>query len=133
MKKRTLITLILSSITLLGVIIFLCVGKVKKIEIEDLDNGTTTLSIVRGKLIGVGCSIKAPMDANIEDLMPKNSHSTLKYINENIVNKGYSNEQVVQEITNYMDSINGKVISVKNEGYVFSGLDWIIQRLSNMK
>lgn len=131
MKKRSLITLIISSVTLLGTVIFLCVGKAKKITIEDV-NGIATLVVAKGELLGAGCSIKAPIDADIESLMP-NSHSTLNYISENILNKGYNNDKVIQEITNYMNSINGKVISVEEQGYVFSGLNWIIQKLSNMK
>ncbi len=129
MKKRSLITLIITSVTLLGITIGLCIGKAKKIEIEDV-NGIATLIVAKGELLGAGCSIKAPIDANVESLMP-NSQGTLKYINENIVNKGYSNKQVIEKITNYMNSTNGRVNSVEDHGYVFSGLGWIFQRLSN--
>ena len=126
MKKRALI---FSAIALLSIMAFLCVGKAKKIEIEDV-NGKTTLVIAKGELLASGYSVKAPIDANVDSLMP-NSQGTLKYINENILNKGYNNNQVIQKITNYMNSTNGKVISIENHGYVFSGLNWIVQRLSN--
>lgn len=131
MKKHTFITITISSIVLLGIMISLCVGKAKKIEIEDV-NGKSTLIIAKGELLGTGYSIKAPIDADLESLM-LNSHDALNYINENILNKGYSNDKAIQKITNYMNSINGKVNSVEDHGYVFSGLNWINQKLSNTK
>lgn len=131
LKKRTLITLIFSFVTLFGIMAFLCVGKAKKITIEDV-NGTTTLTVVRGDLLSSECSLQAPIDADVK-FLTSNSHDTLKYISENFLNRGYTNDQVIQGITDYMNSKNGKVVSVKDQGYEFSGLNWIVKRLSNMK
>ncbi len=130
MKKRTFIILAVSILAVSAFFGYLCVGKVKEIKAED-ENGIITLTIVRGELIGAGYTLKQSMDADPHSLI-QNSHPTLKYINENIVNKGYSNEQALEEIKSYINAKNGSVISAYDKGYGFSGLNWIIQRLSSI-
>jgi hypothetical protein len=126
-----IIRIILTAVTLgvLLIALMLSFGKVTDIEFESPGCGKTTLYIVHGRIEGMGYSMPGNGSENLDNIV-RSKNDDINYITANITRKGYSNSEVVDKIGAYIESVGGKITKVTEGNYVFSGLDWVYERLS---
>ena len=109
----------------------LCFGKSTRVKLST-DEGDISIVVSRGEMQAMTCGIKAGIDASVPKLMSGNRH--VSYMRENILDKGYTNDEVISKIKDYLEKNNsGKVVSIEDEGFIFVGTSWIGKYISRIK
>ena len=104
-KRKNLLLII--SLSLIGILLFgfLTVGKCTEITILDKENNKTSYLICKGELVSLSGTINSNKDVYTKDLLEKGlpTDNVYTYFNNNVFNKGYSNNEAVSMIKNYLE------------------------------
>jgi len=132
MIKRNFLVFLLSLVGLIILLGFLTIGRCTKLIILDNENKETSYLICKGELVGKAISIREDKDINTKDLLEKadSGGESYTYFNNNIFNKGYSNNQVINMIENYLKP-QGMKITTEDQGFILVGFKWIVHKFSN--
>lgn len=131
-NKKLLIGVIVAILGVLTICACLSVGKCSKVTVSDLEGNNSSYFICKGELVGCAEGLKADRDISEGELLNilGSRVKGQQYFRSNISNKGYSNDQVIKMIKEYLEP-QGIEVTVEDHGTCVVGLNWIIHKFSN--